>query len=553
MNSLPQTAATPESRQLSLVLKSDNHMSRRALVVLLFILILGAAARFVTLSRESVDGDEVFSRRVALLPIHTGLDVVRNDLVHPPFYYLLLKAGTTVWGASALGIRLWSLVFGVATLPLVMAIGTRLPGVRYAGFLAAAMIAVNEYHIYYSQEARSYSFYTFLVMLLVFWVFAITGEGKRNLWSVVGFSLIVLLLYTHYVAALYVLAVIVAILVCNVSKRTKTSVALASVTAATVFVPWIITVAGVYRAKHGVGENLDWQGHPSLYDLKQIWASSLGVMEFKGATTLAFCLVAMLSVTALIQLSRRQSLRQDPIIVALALVSILPPLALFVLSLKPFNFPLFGLRHLLPSIIALCLFCCYGLETIAWHFERHYRLLFTIGSLFLLAFPFIPTFTMFTHGPSKIPYETIARAVQLQVGNGRKVYTTWPSGIGGPVDFYCKESCVEPLPADYSTLGKQIVLLYRPHVPSEAQKFQDLIRGGFTPSFNTYYTTGRQSAFGTSMVLLTRERMDDGSGTLGSCWAPNWDENGWIIARKCLCAKRENLLGETLWAFPRAA
>ncbi len=342
-----QTVAKPESQPLSLALHTDKHMSRRALVVLIFIVILGAAARFITLSRESVDGDELFSRSIALLPIHSGLDVVRNDLVHPPFYYLLLKAGTTVWGASILGIRLWSLVFGVATLPLIMAVGRTLPGVRHAGVLAAAMLAVNEYHIFYSQQARSYAFYTFLVMLLVFWVSVITKEGEQNLPSVVGFSLMVLLLYTHYVAALYVFAVIVAILVCNVPQRTKIFVMLASVTAAMAFVPWIITLAGVYRARHGVGENLDWQGHPSLYDLKEIWASSLGIMEFKGATTLAFCLVAMLSVTALIQLSRRQSLRDAPIIVALALVSILPPLALFILSLKPFNYPLFGLRHLL--------------------------------------------------------------------------------------------------------------------------------------------------------------------------------------------------------------
>jgi uncharacterized membrane protein len=483
-------------------------MSSRALAVLFFIVIFGAAARFAILSRESVDVDELFSRSVALLPIHSGLDVVRNDLVHPPFYYLLLKAGTTVWGASVLGIRLWSLMFGVATIPLVMAVGTRLPGVRHAGFLAAAMLAVNERHIFYSQQARSYSFYTFLVMLLVFWVSEITREGEHNLSSVVGFPLLVLLLYTHYVAALYIFAVIVAILVCNVPKRTKILVALASVTAALAFVPWVITVAGVYRAKHGVGENLNWQGHPSLYDLKFIWASSLGVMEFKGATTLAFCLVAILSVTTLIQLSRRKSLRDAPIIVAVVLVSILPPLALFILSVKPFNFPLFGLRHLLPSVISLCLFCCYGLETVARHFERQDRLLFTMGSLVLLTFCFIPTFTMFTHRPIKVPYETMATAVQLQVGNGGKVNTTWPSGIGRVVNFYCKESCVQPLPADYSTLGKQITLLYRPAVSKEAQRYQDLIKDGFTPSSNTYYTDGRQSAFGTLMVLLTQERGD---------------------------------------------
>ena len=474
--------------------------------MLLLLVCLGGAVRVLTLRGESVEGDELFSRRLALLPIQSTLDSARNDLVHPPFYYLLLKAGTKIWGSSPLGIRVWSLLFGVATLPLVLALGNHLPGSHNAGVLAAAMIAGNEYHIFYSQEARSYSLYTFLVTLLALWVVAMTGERKPIRLSVGGFFLMALLLYTHYVAILYVFAIVIAILVCNVPRRTKISVALASVCAGVVFIPWIFAVTGVYRTKHGVGENLDWQGLPSLYDLKAIWASSIGIMEFRGATTLAFCVAAALSVVALGLLSRRQSLRNAPVVVALSLAAIVPPLILFILSMRPFNLPLFGLRHLLPSIVALCVLCCYGLENLAARFERYMGLIFATGSSVLLMFTLVPTYAVIVHGPIRIPYEVVAKAVRLQIGDERQVYTTWPYGIGAPVNYYCGTNCVQPLPTEDTNLPEKIALLYRPEVLQEAKRFQDLLKDGFAVGSNTYYTDGRQSDFGTSVAVLTRGR-----------------------------------------------
>jgi predicted membrane-bound mannosyltransferase len=93
-------------------------MSRRWLVLIVLIVLVGASLRVITLGHEAVDGDELFSRRVAVLPIHQMLPAIRADLVHPPFYYFLLKAGLSLWGSSALGIRLWSLLFGLLLIPL---------------------------------------------------------------------------------------------------------------------------------------------------------------------------------------------------------------------------------------------------------------------------------------------------------------------------------------------------------------------------------------------------------------------------------------------------
>ncbi len=131
--------------------------ARGGCIVLIGLLLLACATalRVATLTHESLEGDEVFSRQVALLLVRAALSVIRQDLVHPPFYYMLLKVGASAWGSGPIGIRVWSILFGVATVLAVAFLCSRLPGARYAGPLAGAIVAVNQYEISYSQQARS--------------------------------------------------------------------------------------------------------------------------------------------------------------------------------------------------------------------------------------------------------------------------------------------------------------------------------------------------------------------------------------------------------------
>src|ERR1700722_8616871 len=86
-------------------------------VATILILAIALFLRLAPISRESVDGDELFSRRVALSGTSQALDLVRKDLVHPPLYYLLLKVTLAPDGtASAFDIRVLSLVAGTASI-----------------------------------------------------------------------------------------------------------------------------------------------------------------------------------------------------------------------------------------------------------------------------------------------------------------------------------------------------------------------------------------------------------------------------------------------------
>jgi hypothetical protein len=489
------TAKTPASQ----------HASRRTMLLLLLIILFGAVLRVAPLRHESLEGDEVFSRQVALLPMRSALNVIRDDLVHPPLYYFLLKAGISAWGATPLGIRLWSLLFGIATIPLVAAIGARLPGSRHTGLWAAAILAVNQCHIFYSQQARSYSVYAFLILLLVYWVTAITRKNQRNRLFATGTVLMILLIYLHYVAAIYIFSTALAIVACKLPVRTKILAVLGAGLSAISFLPWLITEVHVCQAKHGVGQNLDWQGHPGFYQLKEFGASAIGIMDFRGAPTLAFLVVAALAFAAPNFSSPQRSLSGSPVVVTLTSIAIVPPLLVFVLSIPPLNLPLWGLRHLLPSIIALGLLCCYGLEALASLSARlnGYRLAAATSVLLLLA---LATTTLrMLQGPTRYPYQRIAEDIEMRADTKEQVYTTWFYGIGEPVNYYCATKCVQPLPTDDSALPEAMVLLYRPNATQEVQRYKQLLKEGFTTdSYGRYYAEGKQTPWGTSSVYLTR-------------------------------------------------
>jgi hypothetical protein len=469
-------------------------------------MLIGAGFRLVSLRHEALNGDELFSRRVVLQPLPLAYEEVRNDLVHPPLYYLSLKAGTAAWGTGAMGLRLLSLVFGIATIGLVALLGSRLPGSRWSGLLAAAGVAVGRYDVFYSQEARSYAMYTFLVVLLVLWVAAISKRQRdARLW-LAGLTLMVAVLYTHYVGSLYILSAVLALLVCRLESRTKILAVVSGAVTLLLFTPWLAAVAGVYKQKHGVGENLDWQGHPSLAELKQVWAMSLGVPEFRGATSLVLLLIIVLTSVALLSVSRRETLRRSPSLVALALLGLLPPSLVFVISNPPLNLPLFGLRHLLPSTVLLLLLCCYGLECAARLAGRRFRPMAVAGAICILALSATPTLQALHAGPTRFPYDRIAELVKDEKQAGVSTYTAWFYGEGEPVNFYCHEACVQALPDGNMQLPAHIVLLYRPHSGWETKAYRQLSQKGYVDKGDTYYTDGLRSQYGVLAAELEKAR-----------------------------------------------
>ncbi len=477
---------------------------RRLWLPLLLLILLAAALRLLPLAHEALNGDEMFSRRIVVEPLATSWYDIREDLVHPPLYYLVLKSTTYLWGAGPLGLRLVSLVAGLLTLPVLVLLGNRLPGARWSGLLAAACVAVGRFDLFYSQEARSYALYTLFVLLLVLWLAHLRDSPHSLAFWALGCGLMTVLVYTHYVGGVFVALAILAVLLSSVPVATRLRTLACGVVALLLFLPWLLGEIGVLHAKHGIGQNLDWQGHPAFYDLRQVWAIALGVGNFPGATLLALLLLLVFSGAALVLLARQGILRRTPLVLALALMGWLTPLLVFVLSEPPVNLPLFALRHVLPATVLLTLLCAFGLELLSRLLVHGRRAVFALGSLCLLLLAGVPTLQALHGGATRIPYDRVEALVLHDKQAGLPAYAVWFYGIGEPVNFYCHTACVHDLPASDTALPANLLLLYRPASKSEALVYKRLLGEGYVDLAHTYFTDGLGTPFGTSAATLAR-------------------------------------------------
>jgi len=134
---------------------SGNRKARLRVWMLAAIVLLAFGLRLYRLGAESLWYDETVSVHLAgkslpALVAHTAGDI------HPPGYYVLLHAWTRFAGISDFAVAFPSLFCGVLLVVLAYWFGAKVYGAR-AGLLAAFLVAISPYNIWYSQEVRMYT------------------------------------------------------------------------------------------------------------------------------------------------------------------------------------------------------------------------------------------------------------------------------------------------------------------------------------------------------------------------------------------------------------
>lgn len=127
------------------------------------ILLVGFIFRIISLN-QSLWLDEATSALVAKMSVGDIFTKFLPGDFHPPFYYLVLKYWSSIFGYSEVSLRIPSIVFGVFTIYLIYLIAIKIFNKQIA-LMAAVLMATSGLAIYYSQEARMYSLAAFLVSL----------------------------------------------------------------------------------------------------------------------------------------------------------------------------------------------------------------------------------------------------------------------------------------------------------------------------------------------------------------------------------------------------
>jgi mannosyltransferase len=154
------------------------------------------------LDAQSLWRDEVDVLRFANQPAAELLHNLAQIKYNGPLYYILIRGWLALAGESEFALRFLAACAGVLAIPLTGRIGRALIG-RRAAWLAALLVAVSPYMVWYSQEAKMYALVGALTLLAMACQLRALATGRAGWWA--GFvGAASLSFYIHMLAALLI-------------------------------------------------------------------------------------------------------------------------------------------------------------------------------------------------------------------------------------------------------------------------------------------------------------------------------------------------------------
>lgn len=148
-------------------------------VWLSIIIILGITLRIYQIGLNPYWHDEVWT----IIYSRMSLSGIWHEFLiqepTPPLYYVITHFAMLI-GFNEYSFRIISTVFGVAMIPTVYLVAKEYIN-KYVGFIAAFLVAINPFTIYYSQEARTYTLMMLLVTCVLYCYIRFT-KTKNSRW-----------------------------------------------------------------------------------------------------------------------------------------------------------------------------------------------------------------------------------------------------------------------------------------------------------------------------------------------------------------------------------
>lgn len=164
------------------------------------IILLASFLRFRGLVNRDLWYDEAFTGVAVKENFSDMITMIIND-VHPPLYYVLLKGFSSFFNYSVFGIRLFSAIFGVASVLALYYLAKEIFG-KKAAIYASLLATISPLAIQYSQEARMYAMLVFLILSASFY-FVKALKTKKYKYFIVWGILTGLSMLTHYMGIIF--------------------------------------------------------------------------------------------------------------------------------------------------------------------------------------------------------------------------------------------------------------------------------------------------------------------------------------------------------------
>jgi mannosyltransferase len=256
-------------------------------VLLVSLILLGAALRFGSVNQHSIWFDEAFVAYIASkVPWPQVLPFLKQTDAHPPLYYSLIKLWVGMLGTGEAIIRLPSAAFSVLSIVATYSVTRRIGLSVGTGLLTSFLMTISPLEIMVGQEARMYALLELLMLastLALIDGIEHRGFGRWAIYTVLSTAMA----YTHYFGILIIASQGLWVMLCNRKRFSIWIASAAGVLAA--YLPWIPSVW--YQTVSGNGwawyrPHLSWQVLGDLGGLYAFGGSLFGMGDYFKSTSL---------------------------------------------------------------------------------------------------------------------------------------------------------------------------------------------------------------------------------------------------------------------------
>lgn len=231
---------------------------RLTLLLALGVTVLAAVVGFLNLGDKPLAQDEATSWFIAQLEWSGLWEAVSSSEANGGIYYGLLHLWLN-FGESEVAIRTLSVISGVATVPVLYALGARLFGAAPA-FIGSVMLAVNAFFVSNIQDARGYALATLLVTISSYLFVRLLWEPTRV--RAIAYVIVsALAVYAHFFAVLVLGAHVL-----SLAFLKRSEIPFRSLLPAYGAIGVLISPLMVFSLANDVGQ-IDWIREPSWTQL----------------------------------------------------------------------------------------------------------------------------------------------------------------------------------------------------------------------------------------------------------------------------------------------
>ncbi|MBV8908349.1 MAG: hypothetical protein JOZ20_05050 [Sphingomonas sp.] len=421
----------------------------RLAVALIF---LALAVRLTGLSSRPMWLDEAFSAWFSTQSFHYLWHILPTYEAHPPLYYSLLKCWRFLFGGDAVALRSISVVLGVATIPVLIAVADEHERLCPSGRpllragLAAFLAACSPMLVILDQEPRPYPLlilaYTtaILGLLRLSRQFGAGGAGDWRSWALLGAGT-ELTLWSHSLGVLYAACLGLALLPAWLKRPTNRArfvrgiaVGIAVVAA---YVPCLVLISG--RAQDWSTNWLAWS--PDML-LQLLVLYTVPVEALTVGSAVAALAMALLIKRALSSTYASDGWNADR---SMLLLWLGPPM--FAALISAFFIPVFLARTLSATLIPAYLMIA---GAIARSDDARERRIITAAICITL----LPCAFTVALRPSAERWDLLSAYLSRNVSADDQVWL-YPADSALPLDAIGRKlpGTVRPIPEPFPTLG----------------------------------------------------------------------------------------------------